>query len=264
VYRLTFDGKYQLLHAFNGSDGDLPVGGVVRGPDNALYGTTELGGTYNKGTVFKIAPDGTFTSLYSFRDGGQMGQQPSNGLTAAPDGMLYGTAAYGWRGSGTVFRITTDGQMSLMHAFSGPDGDLPQPLSLGSDGSLLGATYAGGAYGMGTLFRLTLDGRFTSLHSFNGHDGQGPQDPPTQTADGAFYGTTYGGYPGTRSTLYRVEPDLTAASVLHVFDLSDRDGRSPSGQLLVGRDGALYGTTQGGGNGRLSGKGTGTVFRQTP
>jgi len=264
VYRLTLGGKYQVLHAFNGSDGDQPVGGLALGPDGALYGTTWGGGINNLGTVFKIGADGTFTSLYSFRDGGQMGQQPVNGLTAAADGMLYGTAAYGWRGRGTVFRITTDGQMSLMHSFSGLDGDLPQTLSLGNDGSLLGATYAGGAYGMGTLFRLTLDGRFTSLHSFNGHDGQGPQDPPTQTADGAFYGTTYGGYPGTRSTLYRVEPDRMAAAVLHVFDQSDRDGISPDGRLLVGRDGALYGTTQAGGNGRLSGKGTGTVFRQTP
>ena len=59
VYRLSpqHDGtwKYTMLHAFRGSDGTGP-NGVTVGPDGNLYGTTIIGGQYNRGVVFEITP----------------------------------------------------------------------------------------------------------------------------------------------------------------------------------------------------------------
>lgn len=264
VYRVNFRGGHQVLHHFNGADGEQPSAGLVRGSDGALYGTTMIGGRFGWGTVYKIALDGTFTSLYSFWDGDPLGSQPNDELTLGPDGALYGTASWGRYRKGTVFRLTTDAQMSLVHSFTGSDGDLPSGLTLGQDGWLYGAALAGGAHGVGTLYRLTIDGRFETLHSFNSQDGNGgPRDRPVQSADGTWYGTTMGTSP-SRGALYRARFDGSDPTFLHVFYLDSHDGGDPVGPLLVGRDGGLYGATSSGGNEKLGGFGTGTVFRQGP
>lgn len=263
AFRVNFQGRHQVLHHFSGADGEQPSAALVRGSDGALYGTTLIGGSFGWGTVYKIAADGTFTSLYSFWDGDPLGAKPNSEMVLGPDGALYGTANWGRNRKGTVFRVTADGQMSLIHSFTGLDGDLPSGLTLGQDGWLYGAALAGGAYGVGTLYRLTTDGRFETLHSFNGQDGDGPRDRPVQSADGTWYGTTIGTAP-SRSTLYRARFDGSDPTILHVFYLDSHDGGSPVGPLLVGRDGGLYGATSSGGNEKLGGFGTGTVYRQGP
>jgi len=263
VFRLTYDGRHQVLHHFTGADGDLPSSGLVRGPDGALYGVTELGGTFGQGTVYKIGVDGQFRSLYSFRNGDPLGQQPQRELAVGSDGMLYGVADFGPYGHGTVFRLTTDGEASLVYAFSGRDGDLPIGLTLGQDGWLYGGTLAGGAYALGNLFRLSTDGDIEQLHSFNGVDGATPTDRPVQSADGTWYGTTTATAP-LRSTLYRTRFDGGHLAVLHAFSVDQQDGSAPVGILLIGRDGGIYGATGAGGSQVADGFGAGTVYRQGP
>ena len=113
---------------------------------------------YGAGTVFKLAADGTFTSLYSFT-GGNDGSNCYGGLLLASDGNLYGTTESGGvYGLGTVFRITTDGTLATLVNFDGYQGANPEcTLIQGTDGRLYGTTQNGGANGWGAIFRLSLD-----------------------------------------------------------------------------------------------------------
>src|SRR5438034_114827 len=101
------------FYSFSGySDGAEPLGGLVQSRDGNLYGTTGIGGN-GHGTVFKITPGGSFTSLYSFN--GSDGASPWAGLVQGRDGNLYGTTANGGAsGAGTVFMITSGGSLTSL------------------------------------------------------------------------------------------------------------------------------------------------------
>ncbi len=94
-----------MLHSFNDSDGYSPAG-LIQASDRNFCGTTFGGGVYGYGTVFKITPNGTLTTLYSFGVGAG-GYDPQAGLVQASDGNFYGTTEFGGAdgGFGTVFRL---------------------------------------------------------------------------------------------------------------------------------------------------------------
>lgn len=106
VFQITRTGTFTSLHSFDGKDGANPYGGLVLGTDGNFYGTTanytEVGG--GSGTIFKITPDGTLTTLHAFQ--GTDGQFPFAGLMQATDGNFYGTTLMGGRGFGTVFKLS--------------------------------------------------------------------------------------------------------------------------------------------------------------
>jgi uncharacterized repeat protein (TIGR03803 family) len=114
---------FTSLHSFDGTDGD-PYAGLVQGTDGNLYGTTQIGGADTKrcgilgcGTVFKITPSGTLTTLHSF-DGAD-GESPDAGLVQATNGNFYGTTEYGGANHyyGTVFKITPSGTLTTLYSF---------------------------------------------------------------------------------------------------------------------------------------------------
>jgi uncharacterized repeat protein (TIGR03803 family) len=148
------------LYSFAGSDdGGYPVAGLVQGSDGNFYGPTSAGGGHNLGTVFKITPSGTLTTLYSFAGSG--GAFPYGGLVQGSDGNFYGMNQYGgagqscFSGCGTVFKITPSGTLTTLYSFRGSDGANPLAgLVQGSDGNFYGTTYGGGAHDAGTVFRL--------------------------------------------------------------------------------------------------------------
>jgi uncharacterized repeat protein (TIGR03803 family) len=103
-----------------------------------------------------------------------------NGLILATDGNFYGTSSGSAANRGTVFKMTSSGTVTVLHAFAGgsSDGDTPKAALLqGSDGTLYGTTSAGGAANLGTVFKITTSGVFTFLHSFVGgaSDGADPE-----------------------------------------------------------------------------------------
>jgi uncharacterized repeat protein (TIGR03803 family) len=125
---------FTLLHSFDYTDGSTPVAGLVQGTDGRFYGTTSLGGANSCfgdscGTVFRVTPGGTLTTLHSFDSAG--GYEPAAGLVLAIDGNFYGTTEYGgangcFDGScGTVFRITPGGTLTTLHSFDETDGSYP-------------------------------------------------------------------------------------------------------------------------------------------
>src|SRR5260370_4900662 len=70
----------------------------------------------------KITPDGTTTTLHSFRGGLMDGATPYGALIQVADGTFYGTTGAGGAfGLGTIFRMTTDGTVAVVHAFSGTE-----------------------------------------------------------------------------------------------------------------------------------------------
>lgn len=260
AFRLAADGRLTVVHSFDGRRGGEGPVGLTRAHDGNFYGVTTRGGHYLQGTAYRMSPQGEVTVLHSFQQDGNDGSTPQAPLLQASDGQFYGTTSYGGRhGWGSVFRLTAQGQLTVLHSFDndGHDGHGPGQASLiqARDGELYGSTQGGGEHGLGTVFRLRADGSLTVLHSFQGPDGRAPSSALIEAPDGQFYGVTAGGGAYRRGTVYRLGRD-GGVTVLHAFSGRHGDGADPAGDLLLARDGRLYGVTQRGG--RYDG---GTVYR---
>jgi uncharacterized repeat protein (TIGR03803 family) len=227
AFKLAPDGTETVLYSFcqgqqsNCTDGYVPTTGLVMDAAGNLYGTTPSGGTNNSGVVFKLAPDGTETVLYSFRQQSDCldGGYPYAGLVMDAAGNLYGTTKYcGGSNIGVVFKLAPDGTETVLYSFGaqgGGDGGYPVAgLVMDAAGNLYGTTAYGGAFGQGVVFKLAPDGTETVLYSFCAQsgcaDGANPVAGLVMDAAGNLYGTTvYGGLPG-------VLPDIGAGVVFMV------------------------------------------------
>ena len=250
VYRMSTTGQYTTVASVNAPlpDGAQPQYGAVQSADGTLYGTTQMGGPYSKGTVYKIAPNGTLTTIYTFA--GTNGYWPSC-LALASDGNLYGIADGGANGAiGEVFRITLNGVMTPLHYFTGPDGYYPTGLAMGADGVLYGVTPTGGQDGKGTIFKITTAGVFTTLFHFNNTNGASPAGNPYLASDGNLYGVTQSGGDASHGTVYQLSSTGTLTT-LHSF--VGTDGDMPDAGVTEGPDGSLYGTTYLGGGYNVAG-----------
>ncbi|MBE7213045.1 MAG: hypothetical protein INR65_18695, partial [Gluconacetobacter diazotrophicus] len=160
VFRITPAGAYTELYSFSTQmGGNMPRASLVQGGDGNFYGTTSSGGEAAEGgTVFKITPDGTLTTLGTFTF--DNGANPYGGLAMGADGNFYGTTTYANPGSdGTIFKITPDGTLTTVYQFSGSDGRTPKAaLVLGRDGNFYGTTAYGGNADAGTTFVLSAAG----------------------------------------------------------------------------------------------------------
>jgi uncharacterized repeat protein (TIGR03803 family) len=214
IYRIDANGDYDLLHSFRGSldpfDGATPLGGLARGDDGTLYGTTSGGGPQGaSGTVFRFTPgESGVETIHAFTTAEGAGANST--LVKAADGWFCGTTGSGGAGKkGTVFRIRENGDFEPVHSFVSGAGDGSGPVGLGAsgEGNLYGTTYFGGANYLGTVFRIRWNGRFRTLFSFvstNG-GGYGPQGAPAEASDGHLYGTTLLGGANGCGTIYRLD-----------------------------------------------------------
>ena len=99
-----------------------------------FYGTTSDGGENDAGTVFKLTPSGTLTTLYSFCSQSNCadGVEPRAGLIQDSDGNFYGTTFTGGNENddGTVFKLTPSGTLTTLYSFCSQsgcsDGSLPR------------------------------------------------------------------------------------------------------------------------------------------
>lgn len=190
-------------------------------------------------------------------------------IIQAADGDFYGTTefngAFGW---GTVFRMTPDGVVTVLHAFTDNEGQRPMAgLIQARDGDFYGTTSGGGPIdcappvGCGTIFKITAAGVITFLHVFDGQHGRTPLSALLQASDGNFYGTAVNGGAANSGTVFKMTPDGTM-TIVH--DFSGDDGAFAEGPLIQATDGNLYGMTAGGGTGPCRPyKGCGTVYRLT-
>ena len=259
--------KPVTLHSFAGADGAAPYAPLTRGPKGLFYGTTFTGGTFGAGTVFVFdAETRVLTVLYDFT-GGTDGKQPFGGLVLAPNGLLYGTASEGGTGSyGTIFAIdpATGAETTLYSFTSTPDGGGAfSTLARAPSGLLYGTTSGGGTAGYGTVFSFDpATGKETVLHSFQlANDGFVPSGNVVIDGTSTLYGTTAGNIdqskqkPNAEGTVFAIDTASGETTNLALFNKPD----GSYGGVVLGRDGALYGTTVGQGKAA-----DGTIFRVKP
>lgn len=202
--------KETNLYAFTGgNDGSFPHAGVIGDSKGNLYGVTSSGGANHSGVIFELSP-------------------PAKGETA-------------WT------------QTTLYSFTGGNDGSNPQAaLMMDAKGNLYGTTYSGGASGNGVVFELAhkkAKGTWTyrTLWSFTGgNDGGVPAGSLSMDSAGNLYGSTTQGGTGVVGTVFELSPNgkKWSESVLYNFT-GNNDGGEPMGNVLIGQDGNLYGTTAG-------------------
>jgi uncharacterized repeat protein (TIGR03803 family) len=268
-----------VLHNFTGNfiDGSSPLANLIFDGSGNLYGTTAGGGTFGKGTVFELSPNGGVwmeTVLYSFENNASDGTAPAASLVFDTAGNLYGTTSAGGNlsacqtsGCGTVFELTPATGVSwtekIIYIFGATDGYLPQAgLSIDKAGNLYGTTFFGGTYGYGTAFELSpeVGGKWnlTTLQNFNisGDDGAYLYGGVILDSKGNLYGTTFRGGVSDEGTVFELSPagfGTWQEKVLYSF--SSNSGVQPYAGVISDASGNLYGTTYGGGAGD-----GGTVF----
>lgn len=232
VFKIAPGGAETVLHAFEGPDGiglygaDLLVDG-----SGDIYGVTYAGGAFNTcyggpgcGTVFKIASDGTFSTLYSFKginSGGNDGNFPLSTLIEDDAGNLYGTTWSGGvsldrscNGCGTIFKIDPEGAETVLYTFpGGAGGQQPEGgVVRDAQGNLYGTAYGGGDLhcqkhvGCGIAYKLTPDGTFTVIHVFEKTDGAYPVGGLIGDGAGNLYGTTTAGGAYGGGTIFELTP----------------------------------------------------------
>ena len=276
VFRLTQDGTLSTFYSFCSHrahgyclDGAGPAGALVQATDGNFYGATELGGFLGLGSIFKLTPNGTLTSLYSFCLGQSdcpEGQLPEAGLIQGADRNFYGTTQYygGPSHNGTVFRITPNGEFTNLHSFDKQTGDqIHAGLVQGNDGNFYGTTMDGGVADEGTIFKITPGGTLTILHKFHQTGAAQPAAGLIQASDGNFYGTTStgGANSNSRGTIFRMTPSGTLTVLYSFCSLSNcADGLYPVSSLIQATNGNFYGTTSLGGSSNACLAGCGTVF----
>ncbi len=258
------------LHSFGvvPNDGLNPEASLVQGNDGNFYGTTFAGGTKGYGSVFKITPSGSLTTLYSFVTNQNDGIQPSAALIQARDGNFYGTTETGAASAqyGVVFRVTPAGVETPIYTFAGGnDGNTPKAaLVQGANGNLYGTTRLGGAtlgQGNGTIFEVTLAGSETLVYRLGSNtsqlDGLWPGAPLILASDGNFYGTTTSGGGSNYGAIIKMTP-TGSESLFYNIGNNGLNGIEPGAPLVQGTDGSFYGTTRSGGS-----NDEGVVFKLT-
>jgi uncharacterized repeat protein (TIGR03803 family) len=185
--------SFTILHSFDFTDGAFPWDTLIIGPGGSLYGTTFSGpGNSGVGSVFKLALDGTETTLYSFT-GSADGGEPQAGLVRDSAGNFYGTTGP-IGGAGAVFKLDRSGTETVLYRFVGAneDGHPMGNLVRDADGNLYGTVSLGSAgQGSGTVFKIDSSGTETILHEFTGGaDGGNPIAGVIRDSAGNLYGTT--------------------------------------------------------------------------
>ena len=282
VFEIATSGKETVLYTFHSesANGAGPDGGLIRDAAGNLYGTTNGGGEYGLGVVFKLDAAGKETVLHSFiGNSAGDGAYPIAGLVLDATGDLYGTTPQGGRGCpgkggcGTVFKLDQAGMETVLHRFTGrrfppEDGETPYGgLVRDSEGNLYGTTYSGGSHVFGTVFKLSAAGKVIVLHNFDPSSGDGGYPAAGLTRDklGNSYGTTYQGGTSNKGTVFKVDK-AGSETVLHSFT-GGGAGANPYSGLVRSMNGNLYGTTWDGGSGSCSDgqrAGCGVVFMLTP
>lgn len=243
------EAQVTILATFNGTNGANPfTENLVQARDGDLYGTTLYGGASNDGTVFKVTPSGTLTTIHSFS--GTDGSNPYSGVVVGLDGDLYGTTYQGGvYGFGTFFKIIlTTGEFVSLHSFDETDGGFPAcALVQGPDKNFYGTASYSMPTVYGTVFKVTPTGTVTTLAFFDDTNGYDPLAGLALGLNENYYGTTATGGLNDLGTVFEITP---AGKLTSLVSFDNTNGWEPESQLIAATDGHFYGTTlRGGANG---------------
>lgn len=230
-------------------------------------------------TFAPAAPAQSYNVIYSFSSLQGCGVAPASGLTFDRSGALYGTTT----SAATVFKLTYSASgwncFPLYTFRGGDDGDSPQTrVIFGPDGTLFGNTRFGGGgtcdlgEGCGTAFQLMPSATACRtgscgwsenvLHRFQGTpDGFWPMGDQAIDQAGNVYGATYEGGQDDVGEIYKLTRSSQgwSKSTVYSFPWPDDGHGAAATSVMLGADGNLYGTTEGGGD-----YNEGTVFQLAP
>ncbi|MBA3914559.1 MAG: hypothetical protein H0X25_12090 [Acidobacteriales bacterium] len=276
VFEISQSGgvfTYKSIYDFKPEDHAAgPMWAVTFDRAGNLYGTLPSSGTHAAGAIYRLSPENDtwrLTVIYNFT-GDEDGFVPDSKLTFDPEGNLYGATTFGGTtGSGTIFQLIPSGDHwteRTIHTFNGAtDGRSPEELVLSNDGRLFGFGCQAGPANKGTIFQLTKDGdnwQFTVLYDFGApNDGSFITGRPVLDGEGHIYGSSQRGGASDLGTLFRFDLNTGVNTILHSFE-GVPDAATPYEDLLLDRQGHIWGAAGGGtGNG---GSGFGTIFEYIP
>lgn len=254
IFELELEGAMTVLRP----GGAFPLGdnvlGLTRAAGGELYFLER--GLAGPLIFFRLTLDGVTTPLHTFDAAAEGDGTDAVELSEKADGSFVGTLPLaGPYDRGTAFRVTTSGDVDVLHAFTPARGRSTSGLVTHANGLSYGVTSTGGLGGFGVLYSLTAAGDLFVRHHFTANEGDGPASPPVRGPDGALYGTTANGGLFNAGTVYR----LTDAGLQVIHAFHGGNGSYPFGRLLNAGDGWLYGTTHSGGP-----TGRGSIFRISP
>jgi uncharacterized repeat protein (TIGR03803 family) len=230
-FRLTPAGAFTVLYTFTGGvDGSLP-NSLVQGKDGNFYGSTFCGpetppNLFNgNGTIFKLTPTGTLTTLHSFT-GGSDGANPSNIIEGA-DGNLYGITTAGT--GPAVFKLTPGGLRSTVYNLQGTNGTQSAGLLASTDGNVYGTTTDGGIPKAGNIFRIDPVGQI-STYAFDGAGTGGQPGRLFEGAEHSLYGATALAGASNHGTVFR----LNQAPPRDLLNISTRLQVLTGDNVLIG------------------------------
>jgi uncharacterized repeat protein (TIGR03803 family) len=270
LFSVTSAGKVVTLHNFAGAtDGSQPNDMLAADSEGNVYGTTQSGGQYAGGTIYKFTTAHALKVLHAFDASAGDGAGPLQGLVRSSNGALFGAAAGGAISTnGSVFEINAAGNYITRYRFlSHGDGHCPfSSVAVDEKGFVYGTVVGNGFGGdpNGAVWKLSMQGKLTPLHVFtDDNDGQYPDQAPIIDSAGNLYGTMItknrAEYAGA---IWKIDT-ARVFTTIHQF-AGKADGFGPNGPLMLNTDGNLYGTTASGGITNTGQVGSGTVFRITP
>jgi uncharacterized repeat protein (TIGR03803 family) len=224
IFELTSnaDGTwtYNIIYDFASAgpyDAEGPYGPLTIDASGSLYGTSQAGGTYDYGAVFKLSlSNGVWTDAVLFNFTLDYGSSPNPvGVVMDAAGNLYGTTTDGGPYAvGTIYKLTpTTGfwNRTILHTFAGTDGAYPfGGLAVDKSGTLYGTTDSGGTFGYGNVYKLSsTNGKWTQtiLHAFSdGTDGANPFADVTLDQQGNLYGIAGNGGANGKGVVFEITP----------------------------------------------------------
>lgn len=255
----------------NTTTGSDPAGGynLVLDTSGDLFGTAQLGGSDNGGTVWELPHgSGTITALASFQKA--VTNNNLSGLVIDSAGNLFGTISRDISISGAhgaVWELPKGAStINVLVSFNGINGDNPEsPLYIDSNDNIFGETNAGGTgvsgpVGDGTIFEIAAGtNTLTTLANFTGGaEGRQPRLGVAADSAGDLFGSTSGGGVGTadrnnQGVIYELPKG--SATIMPIENFNSIIASSPATNILVDANANVFGTTPSFG---------GTVFELTP
>jgi uncharacterized repeat protein (TIGR03803 family) len=236
---------------------DYPYAALTPAGNGLYYGTTVYGGFNNKGAIFLfdsatglINPPPNFNGNY-FENDSSNGANPQAALTAAGNGLFYGTTtAGGANNKGAIFLFdSATGSITLQDSFSGSNGAIPQAaLTAAGNGLFYGTTEEGGANDEGAIFEFnSATGSITLKDSFSGSNGAIPVAALTAAGNGLYYGTTIYGGANNQGAIFEFNSATGLITLKDSFAADYSNGANPTAALTAAGNGLYYGTTSHGG-----------------